>query len=102
MSRAMMGAIGWTIGPRLVPPPEDPTIVLSELEAWLAFDGMPIASSIVCPALVIGTDRDPVFTPNYASDLAAHIPQGRAVIIPRLGHDFPPTAIEEHISPFLG
>jgi pimeloyl-ACP methyl ester carboxylesterase len=100
--RAVMGAIGWTIGPRVRPPPEDPTIILRELEAWRAFDGRSIAPSIACPTLVIGTGRDPVFMPSYADDLATLIPRGRAVTIPRLGHAFPTTAIEAHISPFLG
>lgn len=102
MRRAVMGAIGWTMGPRLSPPPEDPTIILRELEAWRAFDGRPIAPSVACPTLVIGTRLDPVFMPSYADDLATLIPQGQAVTIPALGHAFPPTAIEEHISPFLG
>lgn len=101
LSRAVMGAIGWTIGLRLSPPPVDPTIVLRELEAWRTFDGTRIAPSVACPTLVIGTQLDPVFMPTYANDLAALIPQGTAVTIPRLGHAFPPTAIQEHISPFL-
>jgi pimeloyl-ACP methyl ester carboxylesterase len=101
VSRAVRAAIGWTIGPRLSPPPDDPTIVLRELEAWRAFDGTLIAASVASPTLVIGAERDPVFTPTYADDLAALIPQGRAVTIPRLGHAFPRKAIEEHISPFL-
>ena len=101
LSRAVMGTIGWAVGQRVSPPPEDPTIVLSELEAWRAFDGTRIAPSVACPTLVIGTQLDPVFEPNYAHDLATHIPQGRAVTIPGLGHAFPPTAIEGHISPFL-
>ena len=29
LRRAVMGAIGWTMGPRLSPPPDDPTIILS-------------------------------------------------------------------------
>jgi pimeloyl-ACP methyl ester carboxylesterase len=102
VSRALMGAIGWTIGPRLRPPPEDPTIILRELEAWRAFDGGRIAPSVACPTLVIGTQLDPVFMPSYADDLAALIPQGKAVTIPALGHAFPSKAIKEHISPFLG
>jgi pimeloyl-ACP methyl ester carboxylesterase len=102
VSRAVMGAIGWTLGPRLSPPPEDPTIVLRELEAWRAFDGARVAPSVACPTLVIGTQLDPVFPPVYANDLAALIPQGKAVTIPGVGHAFPPTAIKEHISPFLG
>ena len=101
LSRAVMGAIGWTIGPRLSPAPVDPTIVLRELEAWRTFDGTRIAPSIACPTLVIGTQLDPVFMPTYANELAALIPRGTAVTIPRLGHAFPRTAIQEHISPFL-
>jgi pimeloyl-ACP methyl ester carboxylesterase len=101
LSRAVLGAIGWTVGPRVSPPPEDPTIVLSELEAWRAFDGTRIAPSVACPTLVIGTQLDPVFEPDYANDLATHIREGKAVTIPGLGHAFPPTAIEAHISPFL-
>jgi pimeloyl-ACP methyl ester carboxylesterase len=99
--RAVMGAIGWTLGPRLGPPPEDPTITLTEIEAWRAFDGTRIAPSVACPTLVIGTQLDPVFMPGYADDLASLIPQGQAVTIPGLGHAFPPTAIVEHIAPFL-
>ena len=101
LRRAMMGTIGWTIGPRLSPPPEDPAIILRELEAWRAFDGRRIAPSVFCPTLVIGTQLDPVFEPNYANDLATHMSQGKAVTIPGVGHAFPPTAIEAHISPFL-
>ena len=102
LRRAVRGAIGWAIGPRLSPPPEDPTIILSELEAWRAFHGARIAPTVACSTLVIGTQLDPVFMPSYADDLASRIPQGKAVTIPGLGHAFPPTAIEEHISPFLG
>jgi len=101
LSRAVMGAIGWTVGPRVSPPPEDPTIVLSELEAWRAFDGTRLAPLVACPTLVIGTQLDPVFEPNYANDLATRIEQGKAATIPGLGHAVPTTAIEEHISPFL-
>jgi pimeloyl-ACP methyl ester carboxylesterase len=101
VSRAVRGAMGWAIGPRLSPPPDDPAIVLRELEAWRAFDGTRIASSVASPTLVIGAERDPVFIPTYADELAALIPQGRAVTIPRLGHAFPRRAIQEHISPFL-
>jgi pimeloyl-ACP methyl ester carboxylesterase len=101
LSRAVMGAIGWTVGPRVSPPPDDPTIVLSELEAWRAFDGTRLAPFVACPTLVIGTQLDPVFEPNYANDLATRIAQGQAVTIPGLGHASPSTAIEEHISPFL-
>ena len=101
LSRAVMGAIGWAVGPRLSPPPEDPTIVLSEIEAWQAFDGTRIAPSVACPTLVIGTQLDPLFEPNYAYHLATHIPGSKAVTIPGLGHAFPSTAIEGHISPFL-
>ena len=101
LSRAVMGVIGWTVGPRVSPPPEDPTIVLTELEAWRAFDGTRLAPSVACPTLVIGTELDPVFEPDYATDLAAHIPGSKSVTIPGLGHAFPPTAIGEHASPFL-
>ena len=102
LSRSVMGTLAWAIGPRLVPPPDDPTIILSELAAWRTFDGAAVAASIRCPTLVIGTDRDPVFGPTSATDLAALIPGSRAVIFPGLAHAFPSTAIEEHISPFLG
>ena len=101
-SRTLMGTLAWAIGPRLVPPPDDSTIILTELAAWRTFDGAAIAASIKAPTIVIGTDRDPMFGPTYATDLAALIPGSQVVTFPGLAHAFPPTAIEEHISPFLG
>ena len=102
-SRAVMGAIGWTIGPRLSPPPDGPDDRPQRARglAGLRRDVASRPRSRV-PTLVIGTRRDPVFAPTYANDLAALHPAGQGRDHPRLGHAFPPTAIEEHISPFLG
>jgi pimeloyl-ACP methyl ester carboxylesterase len=102
VGRAGLMLFGWLLGPRLVGTPDDPTMVLAELEAWLNEDAAGLVERIECPTLVIGTERDPVFPPADTRAFAAGLRDGTVVIADKLAHNFPVKAMETHISPFLG
>jgi pimeloyl-ACP methyl ester carboxylesterase len=99
---AAMFAFGWLLGPRLVGIPQDPTLLLAELDAWGRYDAADVASLVACPTLVIGTERDRLFPPAAVRALADRIPSAELVIVPGRAHGWPPDAIASHISPFLG
>ena len=99
--RSIYRAMGWTLGPMLVGIPDDPTLLLAELDAWTREDAHGLVERIRCPTLVIGTERDPVFPPEATRALAAALPDARVVIVPKLAHNFPLSAIPDEIAPFL-
>ncbi len=43
-------------------------------------------AAIGCPALVVAGADDDVTIPDYAAEIAGHIPQARLVVIPNCGH----------------
>lgn len=100
--RSGYGALGWLLGPRLVGIPQDPTLLLAELEAWAREDAGPLIEGIRCPTLVIGTERDPLFPPAETRAFAARLNEGTVIIVPGLAHSFPANALEAHVAPFLG
>jgi pimeloyl-ACP methyl ester carboxylesterase len=100
-SRAAYTLFGWLLGPRLIGTPEDPTLVLAELEAWLNEDATGLVERIECPTLVIGTESDPVFPPSATRAFAAGLGNGTVVIADKLAHNFPLKTLETDISPFL-
>jgi pimeloyl-ACP methyl ester carboxylesterase len=102
IKEAAFFAFGWLLGPRLVGVGDDPTLLLAELEAWGRYDADELASSVACPTLVIGTERDRLFPPASARQLAERIPSAKLVIVPGRAHMWPPDATAELISPFLG
>ncbi len=99
--RALMAALGWVLGPRLIGIPGDPTLVLAELAAWERYDAENLVSSVRCPTLVIGTQHDRMFTAAATRELGERLETATTVIVPGLAHDFPPDAIREHVTPFL-
>ena len=99
--RSIYRAMGWTLGPMLVGIPDDPTQLLAELDAWTREDAEGFVERIHCPTLVIGTERDPVFPPESTRALAARLPNARLVIVPKLAHNFPLSAMGDEIAPFL-
>jgi 3-oxoadipate enol-lactonase len=99
--RALMAALGWFLGPRLIGVPEDPTLVLAELGAWQRYDAEELLARVCCPTLVIGAEHDRLFTAAATRELGDRLQTATTVIMPRLAHDFPPGAIREHIAPFL-
>ncbi len=99
--RAALFAFGRLLGPRLVGIPSDPTLILSELDAWRRYDAHEVAPSISTPTLVIGTERDRLFPPSTTRELARLLPNGTAVVVPRLAHTWPKNAVSAHIAPFL-
>jgi pimeloyl-ACP methyl ester carboxylesterase len=101
LRRSIYRAMGWTLGPMLVGIPDDPTQLLAELDAWTREDAHGLVERIRCPTLVIGTERDPVFPPESTRALAAGLSDARVVIVPKLAHNFPLTAIPDEIVPFL-
>ncbi|HTE65471.1 MAG TPA: alpha/beta hydrolase [Candidatus Binatia bacterium] len=100
--RLVYGALGWLLGPRLAGIPDDPTLMLAELDAWKRVDADHLVSHVTCPTLVLAGDRDPVFPLVAARELADKLPDGKLIAMPRTAHDFPASAIADHISPFLG
>lgn len=99
--RALMTALGWLLGPRLIGIPADPTLVLAELAAWGRYDAEHLVSRVSCPTLVIGTQHDRMFTAAATRELGQRLETATTVIVPGLAHDFPPDAIGKHIAPFL-
>ena len=100
--RVAYQALGWLLGPRLVGIPNDPTLMLAELHAWQNVDATRLLSRVTCATLVIAGERDPAFPPDGARDLVDKLPNGTLVVLPNTAHDFPVSAIADHISPFLG
>ena len=101
LGRALMTALGWVLGPRLIGIPADPTLVLAELAAWERYDAESLVARVRCPTLVIGTQHDRLFTAAATRELGQRLATATTVIVPGLAHDFPPSAIGEHIAPFL-
>jgi aminoacrylate hydrolase len=65
-----------------------PEIVISRIDAILAFDRTAELSRITTPALIVGA-QDDVVTPNYfAEELARLIPGAEVKIFPQGGHCF--------------
>ncbi|MCG8356851.1 MAG: alpha/beta fold hydrolase [Kiloniellales bacterium] len=79
-------------------------IMLSRIEAILAFDRREDLSRITAPTLVLGA-RDDLVTPAYYSEaLGELIPGAETVLLPRGGHFFPvicPEAFREKLDAFL-
>ena len=102
VKRTAFFGLGWLLGPRLVGVPEDPTLLLAELDAWGRYDAAEVAAAVQCPTLVIGAERDRLFPPVATRQLAECVPSSELVIAPGIAHSWPPEAVARHISPFLG
>jgi pimeloyl-[acyl-carrier protein] methyl ester esterase len=101
VERLAYRALGWVMGPRLVGIPNDPTIMLAELDAWARVDARDLVSRVTCPTLVVAGELDPIFPLGEARALADELTDGTLVVMPRVAHDFPVSAIATHIVPFL-
>ena len=82
--------MGWLLGPHLVGVPEDPTVLLAELDAWGRYDATDVAASVTCPTLVIGAERDRLFPPIATRQLAQRLPSAELVTTPGIAHSWPP------------
>jgi pimeloyl-ACP methyl ester carboxylesterase len=94
-------AFGWLLGPGVVGVPGDPTLLLAELEAWLRTDDRALVGRVNGPTLVLAGELDPVFPLDRAREFAAGFSHGRLAVMPRTAHDFPASAVQDHISAFL-
>ena len=101
LERLFYRAFGWLLGPGIVGVPDDPTLLLAELEAWLRTDGSPLIGLVTSPTLVIAGELDPLVPMGDAHAFSAGFANGRLVVMPRTAHDFPASAIRDHISGFL-
>jgi pimeloyl-ACP methyl ester carboxylesterase len=99
--RLFYRAFGWLLGPGIVGVPDDPTLVLAELEAWLRTDGSALIGQVTAPTLVLAGELDRVFPLEGARAFAAGFAHGRLVVMPRTAHDFPASAIRDHVAAFL-
>jgi pimeloyl-ACP methyl ester carboxylesterase len=99
--RLFYRAFGWLLGPGLVGTPDDPTLMIAELEAWLRTDDRALVGRVNRPTLVLAGELDPVFPLEDAREFAAGFSDGRLVVMPRTAHDFPASAIRDHVSDFL-
>lgn len=99
--RAAYRSIGWLLGPWIVGVPNDPTLILAELEEWIRTDAEPLVKAIPCPTRIVGGADDPVFPPEILLRTASAIPDAKAVIVPDLAHDVSPTVMTDHVAPFL-
>jgi pimeloyl-ACP methyl ester carboxylesterase len=101
LRRAVYGALGWLLGPRLMGIPSDPTMFLAELDAWLRVDAEPTLDRIGIPTLIIGGGADQVFPPSITEATGHDIRNATVTIVPGLAHDFPARLTSDHIAPFL-
>ena len=99
--RLFYRAFGWLLGPGLVGVPADPTLLIAELEAWIHTDGGALVGQVANPTLVVAGELDPLFPLDAAREFAAGFSNGRLVVMPKTAHDFPASAIRDHISDFL-
>ena len=99
--RLFYRAFGWLLGPGVVGVPDDSTLMLAELEAWMRTDGSALVGQVACHSLVLAGELDPVFPLDGARDFAAGLKDGRLVVMPGTAHDFPASAIRDYISGFL-
>lgn len=82
----------------------DPSVTLGDLQACDAFDVRGQLGQINLPALVLGSDTDPLTPLKFSQYLAAEIPNARLVTLPNAGHMLllaQPTAAAAAISAFL-
>ena len=94
-------AFGWLLGPGLIGVPRDPTLLIAELQAWLRTDASPLVGQVTCPTLVLAGELDPVFPVDGAREFAAGFANSRLVVMRRTAHDFPASAIRDHVAGFL-
>jgi pimeloyl-ACP methyl ester carboxylesterase len=99
--RLFYRAFGWLLGPGLVGIPDDPTLMIAELDAWLRADGRSLVKEVSSPTLVLAGELDPVFPLEGAREFASQFAGGRLVVMPGTAHDFPASAIRDHVSSFL-
>ena len=99
--RLFYRAFGWLLGPGLIGVPRDPTLLIAELQAWLRSDASPLVGQVTCPTLVVAGELDPVFPVDGAREFAAGFANSRLVVMRRTAHDFPASAIRDHVAGFL-
>jgi pimeloyl-ACP methyl ester carboxylesterase len=99
--RLFYRAFGWLLGPGLVGVPDDPTLLIAELEAWMRTDGGALVGQVANPTLVLAGELDPLFPLDAAREFAAGFTNCRFVVMPKTAHDFPASAIKDSVSGFL-
>jgi pimeloyl-ACP methyl ester carboxylesterase len=99
--RLFYRAFGWLLGPGLVGVPADPTLLIAELEAWMHTNGGALVGQVANPTLVIAGELDSLVPLDAVREFAAGFTDGRLVVMPKTAHDFPASAIRDHISDFL-
>ena len=99
--RVLYRAMGWLLGPRLAGVPEDSTLMLAELEAWLRADARPLLGRISSPALIVGGAKDTVFPPEIVEATASGMPDATVVIVPDVAHDVTARMLSNVVAPFL-
>ena len=81
---ALFGAAGWLMGRSTFA--HAGAELLAVIEAEDDFDVGDRLGQVAAPTLVIGAERDRFYTPQLFRDTAARIPDGRAIVYPRVGH----------------
>jgi pimeloyl-ACP methyl ester carboxylesterase len=71
---------------RLTRPPRHVERLSRVFEGLLEIDNRPILSRIACPTLVIGGEKDRIFSASLQREMAALIPNSRLVLHPGDGH----------------
>jgi len=98
--RLFYRAFGWLLGPGLVGTADDPTLMIAELDAWLRADGSSLIKESI-PTLVLAGELDRVFPLEGAREFASQFTDGRLVVMSGTAHDFPASAIRDHVAAFL-
>ncbi|MSP62941.1 MAG: alpha/beta fold hydrolase [Myxococcales bacterium] len=82
----------------------EPEVVAADFRALEGFDVRPELPSLRVPSLAIGGSDDLILPPKLTRELAAALPNARAVILPHTGHmamNEQPDAFHAALDPFL-
>jgi pimeloyl-ACP methyl ester carboxylesterase len=81
--------------------PDDPSDLITTIEAEDAFNMRDRLGEIAAPTLVIGGEEDPFYSPELFRETAASIPNARLVLYPGMGHPASGPKFRQEVLTFL-
>ncbi len=84
--RAVAGAAGWLLGPKLVPDRQSWLDLATTIEAEDSFDLRTCSARIASPALIVAGAHDRFYGRDLFDETARLIPDARLLVVPRRGH----------------
>jgi pimeloyl-ACP methyl ester carboxylesterase len=109
LARSVLGS-GWYWGPpahvmglmMATMAPDDPSDMITTIEAEDRFDLGPRLGDIQTPTLVMAGSADPFYTEELFRETAAGIPNGRLALYPGMGHPAKGPQFRRDLREFLG